>query len=110
MVLKEDLEKRLEASNKLIRDYRYQEGAFGVRVKNLEKDIQDGKERESSLNDKLENIESMMKTIIRILAGEANGGAKAAVITDLLRIRVDRFKENLKHSKQNTYYNQTEYY
>ncbi|KKL76479.1 hypothetical protein LCGC14_2044480 [marine sediment metagenome] len=110
MVLKEDLEKQLEAANKLIRDYRSQERVLGDKIRVLESEIISGKEQERVLNDRFENIESMMQTIIKILAGEANGESKAAVITDLLKIRVDRLKEELKYKKQNIYHNQKEYY
>ncbi len=110
MVLKKDLEKQIEAFNKLVSDYRYQERVYGDRIKKLESELENAKQEKNVLDNRFENIESMMQTIIKILAGDANGEAKSAVITDLLRIRIDRLKENLKHKGQNTYYNQTEYY
>lgn len=109
MVLKKDLKKQLEAVNKLISDYRYQERVLGERIKKLENELENVKQEKSILNDRFENVESIMQTIIKILAGEASGESKSAVITDLLRVRVDRLKESLKNKNQNNYY-QTEYY
>ena len=110
MVSKKDLEKQIEALNKLISDYRYQDGELERRIKKLESELESAKQEKNVDNSKFENIESMMQTIIKILAGDANGESKSAVITDLLRIRVDRLKESLKHNKQNIYHTQPEYY
>lgn len=110
MVLKRDLEEQIKASNKLISDYRYQERTIGERIKKLEGNLESNQWEKNEVNNKFENIRLMMQTIIKILAGDANGESKSAVITDLLSFRVSRAKEELKSRNENRNYNSEEYY